>query len=96
MFHIKNLLPQAIRRAGMSNQVEAGRIVMLAQDVLKDLFGDDIARHMQTWTFRSGTLSIRCAHSMYSQELAWQQKEIIHAINTRLGTTDIVRLHTHQ
>lgn len=94
MFHIKNLLPQAIRRAGMTREVEAGRVVLIAQDVLNDMFGNDVVQHMQTRIFRAGTLSIHCAHSIYSQELAWQQKEIINAINARLGTTEIIRLRT--
>lgn len=82
---IKKFLPGAIARAGLDTEVSAVRVVEIAQDDLRRLWGEERAAHVTVVSFSGGHLNVRtatpsAAHMIRSMKDAW-----MNGINRELG-----------
>ncbi|PIT93771.1 hypothetical protein COU00_02560 [Candidatus Falkowbacteria bacterium CG10_big_fil_rev_8_21_14_0_10_43_11] len=86
MFHdLKNLIFNAIQRAGVSRQVEAATVVELFNKLAPEILGEAISRSAKAIYIRNNILTVECASSLIMQELRYREPEIIQAINKQAG-----------
>ncbi len=89
---IKRILPQSIRSAGISKQIEAVRVLSVAQDTVKALWGDERASFVECVSFANGELKIRARAPAALQELRIWDVRIRNEINRALGSKIILSL----
>ncbi len=85
-FHsIRAILPSAIKSAGVSVQVEAAQVVVVATDTVVRLWGEERAALVTIVSFHEGTLKCRSRSGAASQTLKTDTALIMNAINRTLG-----------
>lgn len=89
---IKRILPQSIRAAGISKQIEAVRVLTVAQDTLKALWGEQKSAFVECTSFADGELKIRASAPAALQELKLWDIRIRNEINRNLGGKVILSL----
>lgn len=89
---IKRILPQAIQRSGIQEQVTAIRVLEVAARVLGARWGEDRASLIVFATFVSGTLKAQTTSSMAMQMLNSERIEIMNSINHELGQRAVLKL----
>lgn len=89
---IRRILPQSLRQAGISKQIEAVRVLSVAQDTIKALWGDQKASFVECVSFASGELKVRAHAPAALQELKLWDVRIRNEINRALGSKVILSL----
>jgi hypothetical protein len=87
---IKNLLAKRMKQSGLSRQVGTALLVEYAEQIIKDTFGEVVARKMKPLYFKNSILNIACLSSAASQEFNFKKPEIIKELNQKWGS-DIVK-----
>ncbi len=72
--------------------VEASIVVEKTNDVLVELFGVESKRFAQAVYFKDRTISVTCLSSVMAQEIKLNEKQIISAINTKLGGQTVEKI----
>jgi len=86
---IRRILPQAVRSAGISEQVTAARVVYETEQVMIRLWGAEKAQYLQVISFQGGTLKLGSSSGAALQELKMQSVRFQNEINRVLGTKTI-------
>lgn len=76
----------------LQQQVETGNILLIAVDVIQELFGKEFAPEVKPLFVKNRTLTITCSSSVISQEIHLNQAKIVEAINTKLGQKALDRI----
>ena len=76
----------------LKNQLESTEIVELAQDVLKDIFGEELGMQAKPLFLKNRTLTVSCASSAIAQEIRLNQLDIVEKINKKLGEKQVDRI----
>ncbi|PIS04556.1 MAG: hypothetical protein COT81_05930 [Candidatus Buchananbacteria bacterium CG10_big_fil_rev_8_21_14_0_10_42_9] len=76
MKKLSDLLPQAIRKAGIQKQIKAADVVGSFDDLSKEIFGPH-ADQMHAVSFKDGVLKIACLSSSVAQEVKLHEPQII-------------------
>jgi len=92
MQSIKDLLPKAVKQAGISRQIEAVQVVQTANEVIAELIGPGAIQRAQAIYFKDKTITIACLSSILSQELQLAQPQIIDRINQRFDQSIVAKL----
>ena len=79
MLPLKDLLGSAIKRARISTQVSATRVVGVAQDTLRDILGPQES-DARVVSYQAGTLTIETRHSSASQFIRESEPLLLSAL----------------
>lgn len=77
MLHLKDVLAKRLRQNGISGKVSAAQIVNAAQEVLLELFDQDLASRMAAAYVKGATLTIKVESPAVGQELKFHELDII-------------------
>lgn len=78
------LLPKNLKRAGASKSIDAAMIAEEAAKALAEAFGDDTS-HLRVVSFKDGVVKVACDRSVYAEDLRLREREIVDAMNARIG-----------
>jgi len=90
---IKNLLPQSIRRAGITKQIDANLTLHIYEKIAKDILGEEISRQTKPLYVKNNILTIACLSSLIMQELRYKEGELVERINKEMGSWVIKKLN---
>jgi len=80
---LKDLLPKAVRMAGIANQVEAALALKVCGDVLSRVLPPGVFSHLALLHVVGGTLTIEVANSAIAQEIRLREREILRRLKER-------------
>lgn len=86
---IRRILPGAVRAAGIGRQVTAARVIALADETVRRLWGEERARYVQAISFCEGELKLTASAPAALQELKLDQVRIQNEINRAFGSKAI-------
>jgi len=89
---LSRILPKAINRAGISKQVTAARVVEKAAHVLRALWGEEKAAHVEMVSFKDGVLKLKTHSGPASQELKLWELRLVNQMNRELGSRVVQKL----
>lgn len=92
MQSLKELLPKAVKNAGISRQIEAVQVVKIANEVITEFLGPAATQRAQAIYFKDKTVTVACLSSVLSQELHLAEKQIIDRINQRFDQVVVAKL----
>ncbi len=81
---LKNLLGDAVKRAGISRGILASRVVEEFNKVCKELYGDKTCKMIEHVSYRNKTLRLKCCEAVVAQNLRFNKARIINEINNAL------------
>jgi len=73
-------------------QVEASRVVDLANELFAQFFGKENAEHVRPLFLKNKTLTVSCTSSVIAQEIRLNQANIVEAINKKIGEEVVDRI----
>ena len=79
-------------KSSLQKQVEAGQIVEFAEEVFRDLFGEEQAVHAKPLFLKNRTLTVTCSSSVIAQEIRLNQAKIVQKLNKKLGKDEVDRI----
>ena len=80
------------KQTPLQKQVEATQVVDFTEEVLKEMFGEDLAKHAKPLFLKNRTLTISCASSVMAQEIRLNQADIVEKVNEKLGKKEVDRI----
>ncbi len=89
---IRRLLPEAIRQAGIDEQVSSVRILTLAKDILEKCWGPEKAQYIEWISYKDGALRIRSHAPAARQELKAWEIRFMNELNRALGTKRVTKI----
>lgn len=88
-----SILPKRLRQTGIHSGVQAARVIDVANNVLCELFGNEITKNQaRAVSCRHKQLRIATMNASLRQELMVRQKDIIQRINKTLGQEYVERV----
>lgn len=81
---IKRVLPKAIESAGIKSQVDAVRVITLAEELLRRLWGDDKAVLIRFVSWSQGILKVESASAAAVQEFKLMEARFVNELNRQL------------
>lgn len=88
---ISELIPNAVARANIGQQVEAVRVVASAERAIHELFPNETAT-VRALSVKNKVLTISCVSAALAQEIKMREKVITERVNKELGDTMIERI----
>ncbi len=82
---IKRIIPGAVQKAGITRQVEAVRVLEVANECLKRLWGEEKAAYLVAISFAGGELRFYAHVPAAIQELQMWDIRLRNEINRQLG-----------
>lgn len=90
---LKDILPRRLKQAGIERDVSASRVVLIANELLNDIFGSQTtADKAKAVALKFGQLSIATTSASLRQELRFSEKDFVKKINDSLGKPQVKRL----
>lgn len=87
-----SLLPQAIKRAGITRQVDSSNVVKVAEKKLKEKLPPEAAEDLKPVYIKDGLLAIAALSPVAAQELQFRENEVIDEINEKFGKQVVKRI----
>lgn len=81
---LKNLLGDAVKRAGISRGILASRVVEEFHKICRELYGDKTCKMIEHVSYRNKTLRIKCREAVVAQNLRFNKTRLINEINNAL------------
>jgi hypothetical protein len=81
---LKNLLGDAVKRAGIGQGVLAARVVEEFQKICRELYGSDTCQAISHASYRQGVLKVKCEEAVVAQNLRFNKTRIINELNQAL------------
>lgn len=78
---LRNLLGDAINRAGIGRQVVANQVVAEFDKICVELYGDDTCREISHVAYRDRVLEIKCRRSVVAQNLQFNKMRMVNELN---------------
>lgn len=78
---LKDLLPKAVRSAGISDQVQAAVVVEIVRAVLPAVVPAAVVSKAQPLHFHDGQLTLQVSSSAVAQELKGHEADIVRLVN---------------
>ncbi|MFA5030937.1 MAG: DciA family protein [Patescibacteria group bacterium] len=80
MLQLRDVLFQRLRQSGISGRVSAAQIVNAAQEVLLEIFPEDLSTRMAAAHVKGATLTIKVESPAVGQELKFHEMEIVNKL----------------
>jgi hypothetical protein len=81
---LKNLLGDAVKRAGISRGILASQVVEEFNKVCQELYGNETRKMIEHVSYRNKTLRIKCREAVVAQNLRFNKARLINEINNVL------------
>jgi hypothetical protein len=82
----------SLEKSGIYKQVAASQYVAIAQDVLKQRFGEGALKHAKPVSIKNRTLYIAIAHPAIAEHIRMKEETIISEMNAQIGYAEIIRI----
>ncbi len=89
---IRRVLPEAIRKAGIEEQVSSVHVVALAKETLERFWGPEKAQYIEWISYKDGALKIRAHAPAAKQELHVWQARLLNELNRSLGAKRVTKI----
>ncbi len=90
---MKNLLPQRLRQNGLAQPVRVAQAIETANQVLDEWFGAQTTElRAKAVSIKFKQLSIASLDAALRQELKLRERELVSAINSKIGDMAVERL----
>lgn len=89
---IKSIMPAAIRKAGITQEVTAVRVLETAARILASLWGEERGALVAFVAWNNGTLKAQTASPAAKQTLSKQKTQFLNDINHDLGEKSVLDL----
>ncbi len=86
---LKNLLPRAIARYGVSREVRAALIRDRAKNTVAEIWGDDSG--IRPVYFNEGILTVEVDHSALAQEVFMKKAKFIELVEAGAGLPGVIK-----
>ena len=80
---LKDLLPQAVRTAGIGDQVQAAQVLATARRVIAEFLPPEAMVGVQPLRLQHATLTVQVPSAAVAQELTLRQGELLRRLNLR-------------
>ena len=80
----KNILIQALHKAGIYNQVKASDTIGIFLKYIQEKFGKEAVKQIKTTYIKNNTLFIKINNSVLAQEIKFSEKEIIELLKNEI------------
>ena len=80
------------QKGPLKKQLEDSEVVEEAKLVMKDMFGEELAKHANPLFLKNRTLTISCSSSAIAQEIRLNQTQIVEKLNEKLGRNEVDRI----
>jgi len=87
--HIKNLLSESLRRAGVTKQVTATMVCEAFDKVVVEVLGDKVKDKIKAKYHKDYTLTVAVLGSVYSQEIRLHEAEILEKLHKIVGPNKV-------
>lgn len=91
-FPLKNILSHHIKRSGIGRQVLAAQAVEIFNQIIAEMFGENILKKARAISLRNKVLTVSCLSSVLVQEIYLKRNKIIRELNKRLGQEIIEKI----
>ncbi|MBI4092493.1 MAG: DUF721 domain-containing protein [Candidatus Kerfeldbacteria bacterium] len=91
-----DILEQAVRRHGISDEVLAARILTATADILKQLIGPDASQFAKAESFRHGEVRVSVRSGVVGVELRRLESEILGRLRRAVPGVRLERLQIRQ
>jgi hypothetical protein len=85
MQSIRSILPKAIQEAGIAEQVTSVRVLEVAKEAIRRLWGEEKASFVEPQSFVGGVLKVRAVSGPAVQELKMAETAFKNEVNRTLG-----------
>jgi hypothetical protein len=89
---IKNLLDDSIRKAGISDQVEASIVCEEFNKIALEILGEQVKGKLKALYVKNQTLTIAVMSSSIGQEIKLHEAAILEKLNQKTGPNKVERL----
>lgn len=89
---IGDALQDRVGNKSIQKSVDASMVINAAEEVFKDMFGEEQAFHANPQFLKNRTLTVTCTSSIMAQEIRLKQKKIVKNINDKLGKDKVDRI----
>lgn len=89
---IRRILPEAIRKAGIDEQISSVQILTLAKDTLQKFWGPEKAQYIEWVSYKDGVIRLRSHAPAARQELRAWEVRFLNELNRALGRKKVTRL----
>ncbi|MBU0597112.1 DUF721 domain-containing protein [Patescibacteria group bacterium] len=73
-------------------ELEAAEINEIAENIFKEVFGEEQSHHAKPLYLKNRTLTVTCSSPDIAQEIRENQKNIVQKINDKLGKNEVDRI----
>ena len=88
----KNDLMKAVRKAGISSEVEAASVLAIFQAELKKVCGSDLAGEVRPLCLRVNTVTVEVRSSLIVQEVSFKEQILLAAVNRQLEQVKVNKI----
>jgi hypothetical protein len=81
---LKNLLRDAVNRAGIAKGVLASNVVKEFNSVCRELYGEKTCDMIEHVSYRNKALTIKCREAVVAQNLRFNKMRLINEVNQSL------------
>ncbi len=89
---IRRILPEAIRQAGIDEQVSSVQVLTLAKDTLEKFWGQEKAQYIEWVSYKDGVIRLHSHAPAARQELRAWEVRFINELNRIIGRKKVIRL----
>jgi predicted nucleic acid-binding Zn ribbon protein len=82
---LKNILSGHLKRDGIGRQITAAIVVEKFNQILVEIFGENILKRARAAFFKNKVLTVNCLSSVLAQEIYLKRNKIIRELNKRFG-----------
>ncbi len=80
-----SLLPRALKRHGVTHDVDAARIISVLEEILAEKWGATARRGIKVKFFKDNAIYISCTSSVLAQEVRFNEKILIGGVMEKVG-----------
>lgn len=77
---------------GAGRSMKAAQVLAVCPAAFDAVLGNGASGRMKMKSFKAGLLVVECVHSTDSEEVRWNEKEIMDEVNRRLGERAVTGL----
>ncbi len=89
---IRRILPDAIRQAGIDEQVSSVRILSLAAQTLEQFWGAEKANYVEWVSYKDGVLRAKALAPAAAQELRSWEVRLLNELNRALRAKKVTKI----
>ncbi|MAF13396.1 MAG: hypothetical protein CMI53_00680 [Parcubacteria group bacterium] len=92
LINLKNLLDKSIKKAGISKNLEAFKILDEFNGVIESIFGEAVRKKIKPLMVEDGTLSVACLSSVLAEKIKTKERIILEELNRPYRAKVVVHL----